>query len=174
MKLHDHTRLRNGFATGLFKGTLLLIAVVLFSRVDVAQSPSINVIDSEKYRIYDAVIAHMFVGDKVSFDSQAKVKQLVIRDHTNTDYAYSEKQENWGQVKIRLPTVSDETITDYEANRKPSMPLGRSLNIPLRYILLPQKEYESIFGTAKYHDTTEDWAKFYDRFRDSGGYIGLS
>src|SRR5204862_1604277 len=81
---------------------------------------------------------------------------------------------NWGQVKIRLPTVSDETITDYEANRKPSMPLGRSLNIPLRYILLPQKEYESIFGTAKYHDTTEDWAKFYDRFRDSGGYIGLS
>jgi hypothetical protein len=129
----------------------------------------------ENYLVYDAVIAHMFAGDKVAFDTQSKVRQLVIRDHTNTDYAYWEKKENWEQVKFRLRTLSDETIAGYEAARPNSIELLRSFNLPLPYSLFVQKDYESIFGATKNNNGTEEyWKKFYEKFPESGGYVWLS
>ncbi len=154
--------------------SLLIVFVVSFFRVS-AQSPRQKNVGPEEYQVYDVVLLHMFAGGEVTFDTGAKVKQLVIRDETNTEYAWSSDKENWEQVKRRLRDVSDETIAGYEAARTPTAKLSRSFASTIPYSLFQQNEYESIFGKTKNNDgTTETWHRFYEKFPDSGGYVWLS
>lgn len=148
----------------------LISSVLSYSQTSTQKKPG-----PEKYQVYSAVLAHMFADGKVTFDTQSKVKRLVIRDQINTDYALSEKQENWDEVKIRLQALSDETIAGYEASRTAPAKLKRSFTLDLQYDLFRQDKYESIFGKTKHYDgTVEIWGKFYEKFPDSGGFVWLS
>jgi len=130
---------------------------------------------NEEYRVYDAAIEKMFAGEKVTFDTQAKIKQIIIRDHTTTDYAYGDKKENWEQIKIRLPNLSEETVANYEAKLKSPIEFKQPFNLALKYSLFSKKDYEAIFGAGRNANSTEDrWSKFYEKYPQSGGYIWLS
>lgn len=155
---------------------ILPVAVVLFTSSNVdAQTPTGKNVKDESYQVYDAAINKMFAGDKVAFDSQTKIKKIVIRENTNTDYAYWEKKENWQKVKDRLPGLSDEIIADYEARLKPSTLLKQRFNLNLKYSLLSNNSYKSIFGDdLNANSTVNKWSHFYKRYPDSGGYIWLS
>ena len=62
-----------------------LVSALLVTSVGQVQSRQAgdqSDIPAEEYAIYAAVIGNMFAGDKVSFDSQSKVKALVIEDWT--------------------------------------------------------------------------------------------
>ena len=139
-----------------------------------AQSSTRDIKDDE-YRVYDAAIRKMFAGDKVTFDTQAKVKQLIIRDKSITAYASGDKKENWQQVKIRLPKLAEDTIAGYEADLKNPTDLKPNLDLPLKYYFLTLKDYETIFTSPDNMDpATDDWSKFYKKYPESGGYISLS
>lgn len=128
-----------------------------------------------EYRVYDAVIANMFAGGKVTFDTKAAVKHLVIRDTTITQYASGDK-ENWEQVKVRLRNkLTDDTITDFESKLKKATEFKRTFDIDLEYSLLSVNDHDSIFDRRDNFDGFQkNWVNFYEKFPDSGGYISLS
>ena len=131
--------------------------------------------NDETYRVYNAVFRTMYAGDKVTFDLHSTVKQLVIRTETTIEYATAEKKENWPQVKIRLPNLSDETIANYETSLKPSSTLKRSFDLSLKYSLVPKRDFDLIFDAGSHYDRmANNWTKFYERFPDSGGHIQIS
>src|SRR5262245_66253123 len=51
-------------------------------------------ISAEEYAIYAAVLRNMFAGDRVTFDTQAKVKVLVIEDRTVSEHFNAAAGEN--------------------------------------------------------------------------------
>src|SRR5687767_12801974 len=109
----------------------------------------------EDYVIYGAAIRTMFAGDKVTFDTQAKIKQIIIRDRTTTDYAWGQS-ENWQQVKIRLPSLAEDTIADYKAWLKTSTRFKPRFDLALKYTLISQKDYETIFGADPIANSTQE------------------
>ena len=59
------------------KKYLLLTAIVaLLAYVQQPISPRVADASAEEYAVYSALIANMFAGDKVAFDTQDKVKFL--------------------------------------------------------------------------------------------------
>jgi hypothetical protein len=148
---------------------ILIFLVPIFGSVAAAQS------SDEEYRVYDAVIAIMFAGGKVNFDGPSKVKQLIIRDVTTTNYAYGDDKESWKEVKERLQNkLTDDTIADYESKLKNPSELKRAFDIDLEYKLLSTGDHNAIFDSKKFEDQQKDWSEFYEKFPDSGGHISLS
>ena len=153
---------------------LLTLSLLSLCSIVCAQTESAKR-QNENYLVYDAVIRRMFAGDKVTFDTQSKIKEVIIRQETTTDYAVAEKKEDWPEVKRRLPTLSDETIADFEANHKLSTALKRSFDLSLKYSLFSKHDFDIIFDAGSNIDRMADnWAKFYQKFLDSGGYVQLS
>ena len=125
--------------------------------------------DVEIYRVYDAVIAEMFKGGNVTFDTQAVVKMYVINDTTTTSFASDENKENWDQVKIRLPKLSDDLIKVFESRLKSPTRLERRFNLGLSYVLVDHREFERVW------DKSPDWwSEFYKKYPDSGGVVTFS
>jgi hypothetical protein len=151
---------------------LLALSCLSLCSVVCAQTASTNGED-ETYRVYDTVIRTMIAGVKLTFNT--RVKQVVIRQDTTTDYAIADRKEDWPEIKMRLPKLSDEAIADYEANLKPSSTLKRSFDLSLKYSLVSKRDFNINFDVGSNSDQmTNNWTKFYDSFPDSGGYIQLS
>ncbi len=152
------------FLIALFVPALLVISVGL---VRSRQAGDQSGIPAEEYAIYAAVIGEMFAGDKVSFDTQSKVKILVIEDRTvRGDIGEGNEGERLKQVGFS-PILSQETIDDYVAKNAKSHQLTKSLDIKLKYTLIPKVKIEQIFDGLPS-------SEFYRQFPDSGGYIALS
>ena len=112
----------------------------------------------------------MFSGDKVTFDTQSKVKMLVIEDRTVSAVSDGIAEENEGERLKQVgfsPILSQETIDDYVAKNAKSYQLTKSLDIKLKYTLIPKEKIEKIFDGLPS-------SEFYRQFPDSGGYIALS
>lgn len=123
-------------------------------------------VSDEEYAVYSAVINKMFSGGKVTFDTQAKVKLLVITDHNITTLrAYPPENLDWR----RLPELLEETFDDFVRKNKEVQKLKDNFKIELKRTLIKKDEIENIFK-----DRENGWEKFYKSFPDSGGYIGLS
>jgi hypothetical protein len=131
--------------------------------------------NNDEYRVYDAVIRHMFRDGITRFDMNAKIDKIVIRDRTHSKYASSSKKENWEQVKIRLGSLSDETIAGYEAERQNESALTGKFDISFKYLFIADKELETIFGASGDYDRTmTGWKEFYTKYPASGGYNSFS
>ena len=155
-----------------FLATSLLTAFLVTYVVPVQsqQTDDQTVIPAEEYAVYAAVIGDMFAGEKVSFDSQTKVKTLVIVDRTvNNFFVAIAKEDEGSRMKKQFPSVSQETIDDYAAKNAKSHQLTKSFDLKLKYTLVPKEKIEQIFSSG-----LDGWGKFYKQFPDSGGYIGLS
>src|SRR5215510_6787185 len=125
-------------------------------------------IAAEEYAIYGAVIRNMFAGDRVTFDTQAKVKLLVIEDRTVSEHFNAAAGENETErlKQIFSPPISQEIIDDYVAKNAKSHQLTNSLDIKLKYTLIPKEKIKPITGL--------DSDEFHKQYPDSGGYISLS
>jgi len=127
-------------------------------------------ISKEEYAVYSAVISNMFAGGKVTFDTQAKVKLLVITDHTITTLrAFPVENQDWKYLKERLPEVSQKMFNDFAAKNKEVQKLKDNFEIELKRTLIKKDEIEEIFK-----DRENGWERFYKSFPDSGGFIGFS
>jgi hypothetical protein len=127
---------------------------------------------AEDYKVYDAVIREMFRDGITRFDMNAKVNKIVIRDRTRSEYAYGPKNENWQQVKLRLRSLTDETIQGYESARKNEHELKAKLEVPFRYFLISDKRLEELVPHP--NGPMERWNEFYKLYPESGGYNSFS
>ncbi len=146
-------------------GATVVSTVILFLVTGTARADS-----DETYRVYDAVIAHMFAGNKVTFDTREDVSQLVILERSVTEYASGDKQENWKQVKIRLPQLSDELVGAFESHLKTERKLKRSFHINLTYTFISPAVFEDLINS----ETMEKLTAFYGKYPGSGGAIAFS
>jgi hypothetical protein len=127
-------------------------------------------IPAEEYAIYAAVIGNMFADDKVSFDSQSKVKTLVIESRTVSNIFATALGHNEGErVKKQFPSISQETIDDFAAKNAKTHQLTTSFDLKLKYTIPPKERIEQIFKSRP-----DAWDEFYRQFPDSGGFIALS
>lgn len=130
---------------------------------------------ADDYKVYDAVIRHMFRDGITRFGMNAKIGQIVIRDRTHSDYAFWSQREDWEQVKIRLRSLTDETIAGYESARKNENELKTKLEIPFKYSLISDKHLAKVFPNKNDWDKlTEQWAAFDRLYPDSAGYNSFS
>ncbi|HSI88042.1 MAG TPA: hypothetical protein VK918_03235 [Pyrinomonadaceae bacterium] len=130
--------------------------------------------NGEEYRVYEAVLGHMFKGGVTRFDMNAKVDKIVIRDRTHSEYAAHETKENWEQVKLRMKLVTDEVIASYESVRKQERAITRNFDIPFDYLLISDKQLEEIFFDRSYDRSRDYWTEFYKIYPKSAGYNSFS
>jgi hypothetical protein len=154
------------FLIALLIPALLVISVGL---VRSRQAGDQSVITAEEYAVYAAVIGDMFAGDKGVFDTQSKVKILVIEDKTvsSLDDAFAGGNEVEKLKQEISPIISQETIDDYAAKNAKSHQLTKSLDLKLKYTLIPREKIYQIFNGRSPDE-------FYRQFPGSGGYIALS
>ncbi|MBO0860756.1 MAG: hypothetical protein J2P21_20185 [Chloracidobacterium sp.] len=137
-------------------------------RAQSRQASDQSKISNEEYAVYSAVIRNMFAGDRVTFDTQAKVKMLVIEDRTVSESFNAAAGENETErlKQIFSPTIPQEIIDDFVAKNAKSCQLTNSLDIKLKYTIIPKEKIKPITGLPS--------DEFYKQFPDSGGYIALS
>jgi len=154
------------FLVVLLVPALLVTSVSLVRPRQASDQPGIP---AEEYAVYAAVIGNMFAGDIVTFDTQAKVKILVIEDRTVSavDDGFAGENEVEELKQGFSPIISQETIDDYVAKNAKSHQLLRSLDLKLKYTLIPKEKIKEIFDGLPS-------SEFYRQFPDSGGYIALS
>lgn len=117
----------------------------------------------------------MFRGGVTRFDMNAKVEQIVIRSRTHSEYVYGPAKENWEEVKIRLRSLSDETIAGYESARKKESEIKPKLELPYKYSLIGDKRLGEIFGGNQLSNGSMDqWNEFYKIFPGSAGVNSFS
>lgn len=125
--------------------------------------------------VYDAVVRAMFRDGITQFDMNAKIDRLVIRNRTFSNYARGDKKEDWEQVKMRLRSLTDDTIAGYESARKNETKLQKKFEIPFKYSLIGDKQLAQIFPNKYEYDKSEDqWTGFYKLYPDSAGYNSFS
>jgi hypothetical protein len=141
--------------------------LVFCLQISVRSTPGQNPPD-EEYAVFSVVIRDLFAGYKVSFDTQQKVKLLVIRDHTSAN-RYPRHADDWKEVKEMSPAISNGTISDYIIKNKDSRQLTSSFDIKLKYSLISTKEIDEIFKTR-----SVGWPEYYRKYPESGGYVEFS
>jgi hypothetical protein len=109
----------------------------------------------------------MFAGGKVTFDTQSRIRMLVIEDKTTGDASMAGENEAERLKRMFSSRISQEIIDDYVAKNAKSHQLTKSFDINLKYTLVPKEKIEQIF-------TGLESDEFHKQFPDSGGYIALS
>src|SRR5262245_6115866 len=91
-------------------------------------------IAAEEYAVYAAVIRNMFAGSRGAFDTQAKVKLLVIEGRTVSEHFNAAAGENETErlKQIFSPPISQEIIDDFVAKNAKSCQLKNSLDLKLK------------------------------------------
>lgn len=118
----------------------------------------------EEYEVYSALLNEMFVEDGA--------KLLVIQKETlfyaNPDYLKQTTTE--GRIldmKKYYPSVSEETLRDYEAKFMQSSILKSNFNLPAKHVLINEAELMKDKDGSRVNS-------FYEKFQDASGMITLS
>ncbi len=154
--------------------TIIFIVMMLASSFTVFGSQRTNrqiEITDEEYAVYSALIDSMFTGGRVTFDTKDQVKLLVIKDVTvdSSLRASHMEEQNWKELKLVFPMLLQTALADFAAKNKELQPLKDKFNIKLKRTLIKKDELEQIFS-----ESGNGWNGFYNKFPDSGGYIGVS
>ena len=146
---------------------LLLLPFFQASENGVANHATQADLAPEEYAVYAAVVSKLFACEKVTFDTQATVKLLVIKDHTTVDRLAPKALEDWEYVSRRLPSISQETANDYKERNRGSHQIKDTFNLKIEYALVRKDELEHVLKSG-------GWETFYEKYPDSGGYISFS
>lgn len=153
--------------------TFTLIIAMLAANSVALDSPKMTYfseISDEEYSVYSAVISSMFAGGKVTFDTQADVKLLVIKDRTIVDSSFARMEsKDWKYLKENFPKVLQKTLDDFGAKNKDTHQLKDRFKTEFKRNLIIKDEIEQTFK-----DRADGWEKFYKNFPGSGGYVEFS
>jgi len=136
------------FAIGIIATAVWFIAPFSLNQIlEVAPLANIENEMTEEYAVYSAVLNDLFVKDKDS------VKLLTISGQTsfyeNVGYLDETTYEQRIQhLKQNYPSVSEETLFDYEAKQTQTFKLYPNFNLPVEYLLVNAKELEKSEGYA--------------------------
>jgi hypothetical protein len=120
---------------------------------------------AEEYDVYSAVIANMLADEKGTFDTQEKIKVLVIKSRTSTDgSSFDRPDEHFQQW---FPMVKEGVARDYQIKNKTPVRLKSFFGLNLKYVLADELLLQKMFKRG-------GWEEFYKRYPDSGGYIAFS
>ena len=145
---------------------LTVATMVLLAQVVLPRTPSQAEASAEEYAVYSAVIENMFAGDRVTFDTQAKIKLLVIQNHTSTTGDNSNQDDQY--FRRMFPTLTEGVVKDYRARNNEPARLKDSFDLKVKHVLVDKQEIEKIFNGGGW------WEEFYKRYPDSGGLIIFS
>ena len=146
------------FLIALLVPALLVISVCL---VRSWQAGDQSRIPAEEYAVYAAMIGDMFAD---------RVKILVIEDRTVSRIGEATEWKRYEERRLKVgfsPIISQETIDDYVAKNAKSHQLTTSLDLKLKYTLIPKERIKQIFKELPSDE-------FKGQFPNSGGYIALS
>jgi hypothetical protein len=151
---------------------LALVTFVLVLGLMGAQSASRDTpLVDEEYAVYDATISSLFEGGKVTFDSGAEVRHLVIRELTVADDIEPGLLADDGtRLRQGLATLTTSTVDDYKEKNKTARRLERAFDLSIPYVLVEDQSLEALLAG----DRGRGWRVFYEQHPDSGGVVGLS
>lgn len=114
---------------------------------EVYPPPSIENETTEEYAVYSCVITDLFVKDRNS------VNVLFIANQTsfygNVEYLDGTTSEQRVQsMKHYYPSVSEETLLNFEAKQIKPIKVNPKLNLPVKYLLIDAKKLETAEGYA--------------------------
>lgn len=130
--------------------------------------PQINP-ETEKYAVYSALIKDMYAEDRI--------KLLVIGRETGcvTPSDNEKVEEMRSQMESyaikELPELKQETLADFRVKAKECHSLDKQLDIPIKYVLVTDKEIEPLFPKG---ELDRAWRRFYSKYPDSSGILGFS
>lgn len=118
----------------------------------------------QDYSVYSAILKDLLTKEKLKF--------IVIEDHTFVyKPEYSAHDTTFGNLGLYFPDSDVEARRNYvEQNRYP-LPLGYSLDIPVKYGFVSHEEVEKDYDNVTSHKTK---GTFYDRFPDADGVLAFS
>jgi hypothetical protein len=146
--------------------------------VDALPSPSLSAISAasqnnpemETYAVYSALIKEMYVHDGI--------KLLVIETANECPKSSEDNKasdENAEQMRRELekdlPGLERTTVEDFLAQSNKCEPLSRRFDVPVNYVLMPNKEIDRVF---RKDGVGGGWKRFYDEYQDSSGIISFS
>jgi hypothetical protein len=117
---------------------------------------------AEENAVYAAVIAELFAGNKVAFDTQSPVELLVIKELTAKGVTSRSDDE---LARVFSP-ASPETLSDFREQNREAGKIDGSLRLPIRHVLLGESEFKLALK--------DGWEGFYKLYPKSGGWVGLS
>ena len=160
-------RVRKYFAASVAVVVVVACSAVL-SPVDAAFKSEV---EAEEYAVYSAALDDMFAGRRVTPDIRAGIMTLVIQEHTVRESFRTLAEPNHrGQLRLRVPSVSEATIDDHVAKNKKNSRLKRRFNMKLDYTFIKKNDLDRFFKD----DLIRGWEEFDQKFPNSGGFVGLS
>jgi hypothetical protein len=151
------------------KARILITALLL----TVHFTPAWSVSDAadDDWDVYRAAMARLFAGGRVTFDTGAEVKLIVILDQTSGDPLYAGRLDGDAEyLRQQLPALSASTIDDYKSKNQKSHRLRGELKHEIPSALVRDAEITRLFE----RDLRGGWQEFYRRYPESGGYVQLS
>jgi hypothetical protein len=134
-----------------------------------ASIPLRNDPEDEKYAVYSALIRDMYVAEGTNL--------LVIGQETGclrpSDDVRTEELRGLMEecVTRELCEVTPAVIDNFRGNAMNCRLLDRRLDIPVKYVLVSDRELESLFRKNEVGDA---WERFYNKYPKSSGIISLS
>ena len=148
-----------------FIPVLSLVAVLLPPAAFAAKAPK-DLLESEEYSVYSAIISKNYLNDGISLVvvttptccevSQAQIDQVMPR------FQFSVRAE---------PLPSQQTLDSYAERNRTSVALRKLFKLNVKLQIVPYKKIESLFDMI---ELEEDWKTFYRIFPHSNGYIRFS
>jgi hypothetical protein len=122
------------------------------------RTPSDTPVTPDEYRVYDAVIDHLWPGDG----------QLIIEDQTDIRHLQSATQ----QIGNNIAALKSETIDKFQLENQQEYPLSEQLNVHTNYVLISRNQLSSILSKGK--DLNTGWEEFYRIYPGTQGFISFS
>lgn len=148
-----------------FIPVLSLVAVLLPPAAFAAKAPK-DLLESEEYSVYSAIISKNYLNDGISL--------VVVTTPTCCEVSQEQKDQVMPrfQYSVRAePFPSQETLDSYVERNRKSVALQKLFKLNVKFQIVPYKKIESLFDMI---ELEEDWKTFYRMFPHSNGYIRFS
>ena len=129
--------------------------------------------ESENYAVLSALIKDMYVDDGVKLLVIQNARCPTTTEATEPiDAKVEEMRRQMEEYAFKeLPELKHETIDDFHAQTKVCHPLTNELDIPIKYVLVVDKDLEPLFPKG---ELDRAWRRFYEKYPSSSGIVSFS
>lgn len=129
-----------------------ILLVFGFSRESLTLQAHQSEIDDEEYSVYAFLIG----------DSEFSI----IKDHTVIADGFP-----LGEIKAKVPTISQETLDDFRLKYSKTAVLNHKLKVKGEYLLISKEELSRIFSG---NDLRKEWEQFDKKYPSAHGFTSFS